>query len=126
MKYLLGLTSETSIEISPEPNQLMGYALLINQQTTADGYNFENKKAHYNTMSKLQYTIIGNDVGSSTINYFPISFFSGQYLPATYNRDWVVTSDVYSVMIVDDECPMQDADLPYDNRYSGTLKLEGY
>jgi hypothetical protein len=149
IRYYIGISSATSIEILPDESMSIGKKILISQQRTAAGYMYENKICHYDFLSipleyvpsslasivnswwlmqvPLQFIIAGDAVaGSNLLTYQLERYYPALYYPGGYWPRWQAQSEVFSCFISSDDAPLKSMSLPYDNRFKGTIKLEGY
>jgi hypothetical protein len=148
IRYYLESSSE-SIEVLPSDSLAIGEGMLIIKNRTAKGLSFENKKYtysfielpldmitnqtafrinnlwHYQTPIKF---IIADDAPMTGpyLTFQSINYYSRGYFPFNYISRWYSTSKEYDCLIVNDELPIREMTPPYNNRYSGTLKLEAY
>ena len=119
VEFRLGPTSATSIVLYPGEAMELGKFLMHNTQRAADGH------------------LYGYEFGTYHKSSFPV-----QYMPASdaaiVNSWWesqaklllFVTSGpvtaVHSCMIMGEHNPMNQINKPYDDRFKGTIPLEGY
>jgi len=119
VEFRLGPTSATSIVLYPGEAMELGKYLMHNTQRAADGH------------------LYGYEFGTYHKSSFPV-----QYMPASdaaiVNSWWesqaklllFVTSGpvtaVHSCMIMGEHNPMNQINKPYDDRFKGTIPLEGY
>jgi hypothetical protein len=110
---------------------------------------YEHKKCHYDSISvpvvymptsmayainswwqtqaPLQFLIVGEEsAGDGYLTYHQPGYYAFGYYAGRYWPQWTAYAEVFSCMIAGDTAPLRSTSLPYDNRFKGTILLEGY
>lgn len=117
--FKLGINSNTAVTIRPDFDYELGKKQIRNDHRTRGGHLYMYKWSDYIKIKFKTEFVPATD--AAVIN----SWFDT-------NTDllWFVTSggvtDVYSVVIVNDDTPLKAHTAPYAEYYSGKIELEGY
>lgn len=116
--YQLGPTSSTAITLYPGDDLEIGKVLISVQNRSSIGRLFQHKQGTYNKIKIPIEFIPSSD--ASIVN----SWWASQTKLLFFVTSG--TTAVYSCMIMGDSWPMQSMNKPYENRFKGTVQLEGY
>lgn len=116
--YQLGPTSATAITLLPGDNFELGQVLMAERNRSTTGYLYQHIQGTYRRISIPVDFVPASD--AAIVN----SWWESQ----TKLRFFMTSGDtsVYSCMIMGAEQPIQQFSKPYDDRYKGTILLEGY
>lgn len=119
VEYRLGPTSATSIPLYPEEGMELGKYLMHNTQRAADGHLYGYEFGTYHKSSFPVQFMPASD--AAIVN----SWWESQAKLLLFVTSGPVTA-VHSCMIMGENCPMNQVNKPYDDRFKGTIPLEGY
>ena len=117
--YELGISSATAIQLYPDWNYKAGKKQIRNQHRTRQGGLYIYKWSDY-PQFKFSVDIVPA-ADAAIIN----SWWDTNTELLFFVTSGGVT-EVNSVLIVNDESPMDQRTKPYDNYWKGAIQLEGY
>lgn len=116
--YQLGPTSATAIELFPGDAFENGKVMEVERNRSSTGYLYQHIQGTYRRITVPIDLMPSSDaaiVNSWWLSQTKLRFFQTSG-----------TTAVYSCMIMGEEQPMNQMNKPYDDRYKGTILLEGY
>ena len=119
VEYRLGPTSATSIPLYPDEGMELGKYLMHNTQRAADGHLYGYEFGTYHKSSFPVQFMPASD--AAIVN----SWWESQAKLLLFVTSGPVTA-VHSCMIMGESSPMNQVNKPYDDRFKGTIPLEGY
>ena len=119
VEFRLGPTSATSIVLYPDEGMELGKHLMHNTQRAADGHLYGYEFGTYHKSSIPVQFMPSSD--AAIVN----SWWESQAKLLLFVTSGPVTA-VHSCMIMGETCPMNQLNKPYDDRFKGTIPLEGY
>jgi hypothetical protein len=119
VEFRLGPTSATSIVLYPDEGMELGKHLMHNTQRAADGHLYGYEFGTYHKSSFPVQFMPSSD--AAIVN----SWWESQAKLLLFVTSGPVTA-VHSCMIMGETCPMSQINKPYDDRFKGTIPLEGY